>query len=399
MATVFAAAFATIGVFNPFFPVWMASKSLDPDAIGIVIAAQIALRVLVSPLVLRWTDAAAERALVLVAAGVVSAVLVNLLWLASGFWSILAATLLIALPWSPIVPLSDAIALSCVRRLSIDYGRARFWGSVAFIAANVFSGLALSRYGPVAILPTFSVTFAAAAATMFLAPRIGRPSHVLALNPAPAPFEPVPFSRLRRLAPMPDIRAMLPVLIAIALVQASHAAFYAFGSILWTKLGYSGLSIGIFWAIGVIAEVMLFRQASGLLARFGARAFLVAGGCAAVLRWTASGFDLGFIGFALIQTTHALSFGATHLALQSTIVGAVSEQRLGSAQGAGFALQTATVAAATLASGPLFAALGARAFWLMAVLAAAGTLLACQAAFPTTYPQSRREGGETVARE
>lgn len=402
MAALFIAAFGTIGIFNPFFPVWMKGEGLRSDQIAIVLAAQIALRVVVSPLILHLADRASDRASVLIATGFASAALVNLLWVASGFWAILGATVLIASFWSPVVPLSDTIALSGVRRLAADYGRARLWGSAAFIGANLFAGVVLSRYGTPAILPMLSGSFAAAAATMLLAPRLrlqpdaseGRGTRGLRPRAARTSLA----ARLR-LAPKADIRLILPALLAVACVQASHAAFYAFASILWSGLGYSGVAIGFFWAVGVVAEVALFRQASGLVRRFGALRFLLVGGCAAILRWIASGWDLGFAGFALIQTTHGLTFGATHLALQSIIVGSVAEERFGAAQGAGFALQTGAMAMMTLACGPLFAAIGPRTFWLMAALAAAGVLLASQARFPATYPQSRQDGGATVPEE
>ena len=38
-----------------------------------------------------------------------------------------------------------------------------------------------------------------------------------------------------------------------ALMQGSHAAYYAFGSIHWQALGLSAGVIGLLWAWGVVA--------------------------------------------------------------------------------------------------------------------------------------------------
>ena len=44
---VFAGNFVTLGIFFPFFPVWLGQKGLDGDEIGLILALQIGLRVLV----------------------------------------------------------------------------------------------------------------------------------------------------------------------------------------------------------------------------------------------------------------------------------------------------------------------------------------------------------------
>ena len=42
------------------------------------------------------------------------------------------------------------------------------------------------------------------------------------------------------------------------LITASHSTYYAFGSIHFTAMGYTPLSVSILWAIGVMAEVVFF---------------------------------------------------------------------------------------------------------------------------------------------
>ena len=50
----------------------------------------------------------------------------------------------------------------------------------------------------------------------------------------------------------------IAVIVASALIQGSHAAYYIFASIAWQQAGYDGLTIAVLWVLGVIAEIVLF---------------------------------------------------------------------------------------------------------------------------------------------
>ena len=52
--------------------------------------------------------------------------------------------------------------------------------------------------------------------------------------------------------------SMVCLLLACALMQASHGPYYVFFSIHLEDLGYSGGEIGALWALAVVAEVALF---------------------------------------------------------------------------------------------------------------------------------------------
>ena len=53
-----------------------------------------------------------------------------------------------------------------------------------------------------------------------------------------------------------------------ACFQASHAAYYGFATLHWRAAGHGELVIGLLWAEGVIAEVVLFACAAAVLRRF-----------------------------------------------------------------------------------------------------------------------------------
>ena len=105
-----------------------------------------------------------------------------------------------------------------------------------------------------------------------------------------------------------------PAICGAALVQASHAAVYAFSTIHWQQQGWSGAALGAFWAMGVLSEIALFavagRFAHGLK---GWLVLLLGGACAAVLRWVGMSLDPGPPVLVVLQLAHGLSFGAVHL--------------------------------------------------------------------------------------
>jgi PPP family 3-phenylpropionic acid transporter len=166
-----------------------------------------------------------------------------------------------------------------------------------------------------------------------------------------------------------------------ALMQGSHAAYYAFGSIHWQALGFSAGLIGLLWAWGVVAEVALFMWGRGLVDKLGVRGLILLAAGAGVLRWPIMAVSESLPPLIFAQALHALTFGAMHLAairlLQERVpasLGGTAQTLLGAAVGAMTTLLT-------LASGPGYAALGAEIFWAMAglcgvvvVLVAVGSL-------------------------
>jgi PPP family 3-phenylpropionic acid transporter len=166
-------------------------------------------------------------------------------------------------------------------------------------------------------------------------------------------------------------------LAAASLIQASHALLYAFGSLHWQARGFSGGTIGALWSVGVIAEIALFAVSGRVIAWCGTTRLLGFAGAAAALRWGFMAMDPPLWATGLLQTLHAMSFGATHLAAIHFLTHAVPEDRAATAQGlyaavvAGLAMGSVMVA-----SGPLYARLGGKAFGAMAGLALIGTVCA-----------------------
>jgi PPP family 3-phenylpropionic acid transporter len=157
---------------------------------------------------------------------------------------------------------------------------------------------------------------------------------------------------------------------AASLIQASHAIYYGFSAVDWTAKSFSSTSIGTLWALGVIAEIVLFAL-SGRLS-FNPAMLIGLGAAGAVIRWIAMAFDPPMILLPLLQCLHGLSFGATHLGAIQYVARASGGRRTAAAQGDLTTILAIGNAAATGASGLLYGALGDSAYAIMAATAALG---------------------------
>jgi PPP family 3-phenylpropionic acid transporter len=96
-------------------------------------------------------------------------------------------------------------------------------------------------------------------------------------------------------------------------------------------------------------------------------------GLAATLRWGVMAIDPPLFATGLLQTLHALSFGAAHLAAIHFLTHAVPEDRAATAQGLYAAIVAGLVlGSVTIACGPLYQNLAGGAYGAMAALALVG---------------------------
>ena len=379
----YAATFLMTGIKVTYLPVWLDWRGLSAVEISWIGATPLFLRLVATPLIAYAADRyEAHRAALIGLAWAAVGVLL-LMTQAQGFAPILLLALLLALSSTTIMPLTETIAMAGVRRDGHDYGRMRLWGSLSFIAAGYIAGWSVDRYGIGAALVTL---IAAAAAT-------GLAAHLMPNAPKDnAPKDTAPKDGQsggaggaigngpgsRRVAPG-DVVALLRqapfvcFLLAAGAIQAAHAVFYTFGVLLWRQQALSTFTISSLWAVGVIAEILLFAYSGPVVRTLGARGLLLAGGIAAAVRWTLMAFDPPLPALVVLQALHGLTFGATHLGAVHFIAANIPAAQAGTAQ-ALHASVTAGVAMglATLLAGWLYPEFGGRAYLAMAAISLAG---------------------------
>jgi MFS transporter, PPP family, 3-phenylpropionic acid transporter len=364
LSAFYAALFVTLGIQMPFLPVWLAAKGLDANAIGIVLAAPLALRMVTVPLVTGAADRWGALRGVLIIATATATAGYALLGLAQGFWPILAVMAFASAGFTSTFPLIDAYALKGLASRTRSYGSVRLWGSGAFILGSLGAG-SVADLVPATDLIWMMV---AASGVMLAASVCLQP--MTAAAPASSPGANLALLR----SP-----AFLAVAAAASLVQASHALYYGFSTLDWTAAGFDGTAIGALWAIGVIAEIVLFAVSGRLPAAFNPPVLLGLGAAGAVLRWGVMALNPPTILLPLLQCLHGLSFGATHLGAVQFIAHAAPERLGATAQGHLAIVLGAVMAAFTALSGVLYGAYGGRAYAVMAAVAGIGGMLALAA--------------------
>lgn len=371
LAVYYAAIFGNLGLYLPFMPIWLAWRGMSPVEIGIITSTPLFVRVLATPTIGIWSDRSGEHRTTIIIGGWLGVVSAGAIALSTTFWPILLWVAVFQVATQSILPLVETKALAGARRHSLDYGRMRLWGSAAFIAANILGGVVIARYGGPSII---YMVIASVCATALAAHTLPRSAARDDQNDTPAPRRPV---SLKDIGQLSTTRWFVLVMLAAGLIQGSHAVYYAFGAIHWRSLGITDGWIGLLWAIGVAAEIVLFAVSRHALARFGALGLLLLGGCGAGLRWFLMAFDPAFWLLFPLQCLHALSFGATYLGTLNLIQGHVPEAAAGSAQSIHAALASGVIMGGlTLLSGVVYTPLGPASYLIMAAVSIAGVLAA-----------------------
>jgi PPP family 3-phenylpropionic acid transporter len=358
MACFYAALFVYAGIHLPFFPVWLKARGLDAGSIGLVLAIPMLVRVFAIPVATRAADRRDALRAGLITAALASTASYAVLGLAEGKTAIMAIYALGSVAFTQLIPFADAFALKGLAQIGRAYGPVRLWGSAAFIVGSFGAGLLTDVIAPRQLIWVIVVAMAATAAASLA---LGPPQRETGISGTR------PGARVLLRNP-----AYLAVLAAASLIQASHAVFYGFATIDWRAAGFDGTVIGSLWALGVIAEIILFALSGRLPARIGSTELLLIGAAGGVVRWGAMALDPPVLLLPVLQCLHALSFGATFLGSVGFVARAAPPGLAATAQGY-LALTAGLVMAAAISlSGVLYAVYGDAAYAAMAVMCVVG---------------------------
>lgn len=358
----YAALFLVPGVYLPFFAAWLESRGLHPTEISIMLAVGILMRLVAGPAAAHAVDRSGRRKLAILLLVWVSIVSFALLGWVEGFTVMLLVWVVHSAAWAPITPFSDNIALLAATRHQLNYGRMRLWGSVSFLLAAYLSGLWLKGRDEDWIFILLLVGYAVLVGGAHLLPDLR-----------------LPLGRPRAGAPALQLlrqRRFLLFVCATACLQASHAAFYTFGTLHWRSMGHSDAAIGWLWAEGVLAEIVLFAFAQHVPARLGGTGLLLIAAIGGLLRWSITAGAEDYTLLVSLQVLHAATFGAAHLGAMRLLSEGCSPDISATAQSLYVAANSTMLALATLAVGPIFAAAGGAIYWAMTLLSLGGGLCA-----------------------
>lgn len=364
----YAALFTAAGAHLPYWPVWLADWGLTTAEVGRWLGLALIARLVGATLLPMLADRLALRRALGAGLAFLAALLFALHLAIGSREVLLAATLAAAFLMSPLIPLTEALGIRASAAHGIPYAHTRVAGSIAFLASVTALGAVIQTSGPSAALWTIVAGFSCLALLTAVHPGGGAPAG-----------RGIDSARLAESAGLLCQPVFLLFAIAAAVGQASHAVYYVYGSLNWQAQGIPTGTIGLLWAIGVVAEIVLMLgPGRRLTERIGAPAMLALGTGAGVVRWGLMALEPAVWALWPVQVLHALTFGAGHLGAMAFIAAAIPARLAASAQGL-FAggLGGAAIALATLAAAEIGAYAGpASAYWLAAAMSGAAFLAA-----------------------
>ena len=202
--------------------------------------------------------------------------------------------------WNAILPQFEVITLEHLEEEKQKYSRVRLWGSIGFIMAVLIVGWGLEFVG-IHNLPFI---------LLLLMLLIWGNTLLIAEKKAPSVPQIGQEHSLWAIIKQPQVAAFFVITL---LVQFSHGPYYTFFSVLMQEQGFESTSIGILWALGVVAEVLIFILMPTLLSRFGCRQILLISLFLTAVRWALTGLFSEYLSVIILaQLLHAASFGCLH---------------------------------------------------------------------------------------
>jgi MFS transporter, PPP family, 3-phenylpropionic acid transporter len=363
LAAFYFAQFVLVGIALPYWPVWLQSRGMGPVEIAIILSTGRWASVFTTPVVATLADRRGESKILLIV--LTSAVLAAYTGnhFAHGFWPLFAIAICTAVSLSPVMPVVESLTMGHAVRGQVDYGRVRLWGSISFMLATFAGGALLERWRADVILWAVIVS---AAATIIVAACLPDTRSELVARRRGA------FGHLAR-SPV-----LLLFIATVAFLASSHAALYAFGTIYWRQAGLGSGFIGVLWAEGVVAEILLFAFGGAFMRRIRPADALLLAAAGGILRWIVLAATTEPAALIAVQWLHALTFGAAHLGGMAFIVQAAPAGFSATVQSlyATFGMGAAS-ALAILLVGPLYARYGGPgAYHAMVALSLAGGVAA-----------------------
>ncbi|WGL97502.1 3-phenylpropionate MFS transporter [Arsenophonus sp. aPb] len=295
--------FFVYGIFLPFIAIWLHGEGHEADIIGILLAAGLSARFIGSLMIAPIVKGSRHLITTLrLFAGLTLIFAIG--FIVSSYWLwLLFIMLAFNLFFSPMIPLTDALAASWQKQITFDYGKVRVWGSVAFIISASWMGYLANNWGHKIIIYALLASIVIMLLTMLLQPTV-MPK---------ATYRQIANSTLSLKQLLLD-SSVWRFLLCITLLQSSHAAYYGFSSIYWKEVGYSDGIIGLLWSLSIVAEVIVFTFSYVLFRHWQASGLLLLAASCAVIRW---GLMASFTALPILivsQLLHSGTFTVCHLA-------------------------------------------------------------------------------------
>jgi PPP family 3-phenylpropionic acid transporter len=290
--------FAVMGGILPYFNLYCYHLGLTGFQIGTVSALRSILLVVFSLIWSGLADRFSARKPIFVLCLFASTGIWVVYFYAHSFKEIFLTTLVYGIFYSPVISFLEAFTIDWLGADKPSYGRIRAWGSISFIMMVILLGEAIDRFSIPIIIPlVFIGSLFQSVASVWI--------------PVPdSPFITPGIHEIKRFITRPLIR----FLCCAFLMLAGHGAYYGFFSIHLEQMGFSKVFIGTTWAIASASEILVMVKSKTVFSRYSLERILAFSFFVATLRWISLIFFKSPLLICISQITHAVTYGAFHVA-------------------------------------------------------------------------------------
>lgn len=351
--------FCAYGVLLPFLPMWLKHHGYHTELIGTLIALGYLFRftgamffsqqihqpsqLLIFNRLLTWATVAT---------------LIGMIFWVEQIWLFLPLLALFHLFNGGAMPLIDTTASTWQQQIGLDYGKTRLFGSIAFVVGSVSTGYLIGWLGDEAIATIMMGWLILLGLGQLSQPTQGFIDHTQQIQSNKVSYwtlfkQPITFK----------------MIIAVALIQASHAAYYSYSTIYWAEQGISTQSASLLWGLSVIAEIAFFFFSHRLFKAWKISHLVLTSACFTISRWILLATTTHWSGLISMQIMHALTYGMAHYAM-IRYISSQPPEHIAKLQALYFGMASCMLMALfTFIAGVIYPISAQSSFYLMALLA------------------------------
>ncbi|MBA6294915.1 MFS transporter [Colwellia sp. MB02u-9] len=298
--------FGLLGLIVPFLAVFLDDRGFTSLEIGEILAVITATKIVAPSLWAQLADKSGQQLTIVKVGALLSLFCFSLIIWTFSYWPLMFSLAMFSLFITSILPQIEVMTLNSIRKSAKIYARIRLWGSIGFVIVAMLSGELIERYSAEA----FSYIGIVILAGLFIS---------TLFNKQPRIAKKTSLDNVSIKAKVLN-RNFLLFFFAGLMLQMSFGPYYVFFALYLKNLAYSGFLIGIFIAIGVVAEIGVFVFAAIFFKSFSLKTLISMSILLTAFRWFIVGhFANSDMALAFSQLIHALSFGLYHSASISFI--------------------------------------------------------------------------------
>ena len=301
LSTLYFVYFSLLGVMAPYLSLYLEDEGYSLLEIGQLLSI-LMLTKMIAPMIWGGLADKYNKNMLLVRIGSLMTLLcyIGFFW-ADAFWTMAIVIILYSFFWNAILPQIEVITLYNLAENKNRYSRIRLWGSIGFIFSVAFCGWLFE----VLTISIFPYVLLALIISIFVVSLFR--------------FNEVKVTRCKlvegSLFKDQLCRSWVLLFFVVSfLLQVSHGAYYTYFSIYLSSLDYSKTQIGWLWALGVIAEVIVFVVMHRWLKRSAIENIMLLSLALTLIRWAITAYYAdSLLLITIMQCLHAFSFGAMHV--------------------------------------------------------------------------------------